>query len=62
MSAAPERTPEPRVLPEIYRLRPWYHDFSALGLETRFDRRHPQPVRAILGLRPPKGRPTHLKF
>ncbi|MEM7353079.1 MAG: methyltransferase domain-containing protein [Acidobacteriota bacterium] len=22
--------------PEIYRLRPWYHDFSSLGLETIF--------------------------
>jgi SAM-dependent methyltransferase len=26
----------PRVDPEIYSLRPWYHDFSALGFDTTF--------------------------
>jgi SAM-dependent methyltransferase len=26
----------PRVDPEIYALRPWYHDFSALGFDTTF--------------------------
>jgi protein-L-isoaspartate O-methyltransferase len=25
------------VVPEVYRLRPWYHDFSRLGLRTVFD-------------------------
>ncbi len=42
--------PAPKVLPEIRRLGPWYHDFSPLGLETRFDSRSWNPVRAILGL------------
>lgn len=41
---------EPRVLPEIHRLRPWYHDFSRLGLETRFESGPWRPERAILGL------------
>ena len=40
----------PRVTQEIRRLRPWYHDFSPLGLETRFESRLPQPARAIVGL------------
>jgi protein-L-isoaspartate O-methyltransferase len=27
----------PRTLPEVYGLRPWYHDFARLGLRTHFD-------------------------
>jgi len=27
---------KPEVLPEIYELRPWYHDFGRLGLKTDF--------------------------
>ena len=26
----------PRLDPELYALRPWYHDFSSLGLDTTF--------------------------
>lgn len=28
-----------KFYPEVYELRPWYHDFSALGVQTRFPER-----------------------
>jgi len=28
-----------KFYPEVYELRPWYHDFSALGVQTRFSER-----------------------
>jgi protein-L-isoaspartate O-methyltransferase len=48
-----------QVDPELYRLRPWYHDFSALGFDTTFlgvpltlgerVQRAGEVVRAVLG-------------
>ncbi|MBN1953791.1 MAG: class I SAM-dependent methyltransferase [Anaerolineae bacterium] len=29
--------PEKRFHPQVYELRPWYHDFARLGLQTVFD-------------------------
>jgi len=33
---APEAPRAPQFVRDLYELRPWYHDFSALGLDTTF--------------------------
>jgi len=33
---AKQNFPEPKFNPEVYELRPWYHDFQKLGLKTDF--------------------------
>lgn len=44
------RGPELPTLPESYALRPWYHDFSRLGMRTRFEDSRPAAVRTLLSI------------
>ncbi len=52
MSVVRRDPPPPGVSEEIWRLRPWYHDFGRLGLVTDFGDRSPGPrewARRVLG-------------
>ena len=37
-----------RFYSEVYDLRPWYHDFARLGLQTRFATRRVDQLRLLL--------------
>ncbi|MCL5994592.1 MAG: class I SAM-dependent methyltransferase [Chloroflexi bacterium] len=37
-----------RFYPEVYDLQPWYHDFTRLGLQTRFPMRRKDQLRLLL--------------